>query len=221
MALRFLEKKLNPAGKLKVVFVHGYGANAEDLFSLWQFVDPENVQICYSIDAPNAAPGIPFGRCWWHIDMMEIQKLAMQGQHRNFSEKTPAGLDRAVQDLEGFLWEKEIVPSECVLVGFSQGSMLATQAVLQSSENYAGLVILSGNLIDKARTLELAQKHKGQKCFQSHGQQDPVLAYQYAEDLYKNLKEAQWDIKFQGFRGGHEIPNSVLQQMREFIKNLK
>jgi len=57
----------------------------------------------------------------------------------------------------------------------------------------------------------------GLEYFQSHGEEDPLLSYAAAEDLNKMLETAGLKGEFHGFRGGHEIPRQVLQQLGHFI----
>ena len=53
--------------------------------------------------------------------------------------------------------------------------------------------------------------------FQSHGKQDELLPHEGAERLRDTLIHAGLPVEWHSFRGGHEIPRSVLQRLGPFI----
>ena len=52
---------------------------------------------------------------------------------------------------------------------------------------------------------------------QSHGQQDALLPHAAAERLRDLLREAELEVEWLSFRGGHEIPDRVMEAMGRFI----
>jgi phospholipase/carboxylesterase len=215
----------NPADQAPartVVLFHGYGASADDLAPLaeaiptqapWRWVFPEG---------PLAVPLGPHstGRAWAHIDMEAIQRAMMRGEHRDLSGPAPRGFEEALDQGHAFLSTLGCPLSQVVLGGFSQGSMLATALALTSKEAPAGLVVLSGNLVDEARLRVRAPHRQGLPFFQSHGASDPVLGLPGARRLYDLLTEAGLRGEWQEFRGGHEIPWSVIHSVGAFLDRL-
>jgi len=63
----------------------------------------------------------------------------------------------------------------------------------------------------------LLQKRKPVPVFQSHGRQDEILPYVGAEGLRDTLTHAGLSVEWYSFRGGHEIPRTVLQRLGPFI----
>ncbi|HEX8750148.1 MAG TPA: hypothetical protein VF732_03465, partial [Nitrospira sp.] len=53
--------------------------------------------------------------------------------------------------------------------------------------------------------------------FQSHGTQDPILPHVMAERLRDALTLAGLSVEWHSFRGGHEIPDPILNRLSEFI----
>ena len=69
-----------------------------------------------------------------------------------------------------------------------------------------------------AQALQLARR--GLRIFQSHGTDDPLLPYIVAERLRLLWEGAAADVTFEGFRGGHEIPQGVMNELAAFLRAL-
>ena len=95
--------------------------------------------------------------------------------------------------------------------------MLTCDAVLHTDYPFAGLVQLSGNLLAQAIWSPLIPKRKGLPVFQSHGMLDDILPHIGAEHLREALAQSGLAVEWQSFRGGHEIPEPVLQRLSIFI----
>jgi phospholipase/carboxylesterase len=211
-----------------VVLCHGYGAPGTDLVPLGQMLlrQPKiskAVQFLFP-EAPLSleALGMPDGRAWWPIDMRRLQMAAVLGKFRDLSKDCPAELPAARELLLGLIrqWsDKKGVPlNHFLLGGFSQGSMLATDVTLHLDENPAGLVILSGTLLNEDDWRERAPDHKTLRVLQSHGTNDPILPFAAAGWLRDMLNQAGADVEFVPFSGGHEIPNIVLERFGSFLQ---
>jgi phospholipase/carboxylesterase len=109
-------------------------------------------------------------------------------------------------------------PQATVLGGFSQGAMLACDAALRSDRPLAGLVLLSGTLLAQDEWVPLMPKRRGLPVLQSHGQADPLLPFFLAEQLRDLLSRAGLAVQWVSFRGGHEIPPSVLDRLGSFLR---
>jgi phospholipase/carboxylesterase len=115
------------------------------------------------------------------------------GRARDLSNEIPKGLAPARETMLAFLKEVEHTfgadPRTTVLGGFSQGAMLTCDAMLHTDRPYAGLVQLSGTL----------------------------LALQEASRLRDTLSQSGLAVEWHRFRGGHEIPEPVLQRLGIFL----
>ena len=58
---------------------------------------------------------------------------------------------------------------------------------------------------------------RGMPVFQSHGQNDPLLSFQAAEQLRDEMREAGLSTEWVPFRGAHEIPMPVLEGLSRFL----
>ena len=205
-----------------VILLHGFGAPGDDLVSLAADL---NVPVGTRFVFPEGPLSLSFGpsaaRAWWLIDMARIAADQAAGRLRDLSQDVPKGLAPAREAMLAFLKEVERTfgadPRKTILGGFSQGAMLSCDAMLHTDRPYAGLVQLSGNVLAQPLWGPLMPKRKGLPVFQSHGTQDEILPYVGAERLRDALIHAGLSVEWQSFRGGHEIPWSVLQRLGPFI----
>jgi len=205
-----------------VLLLHGFGAPGDDLLSL---ADELDVPTGTRFVIPEGPLTLSFGpsdaRAWWMIDMARIAADRAAGRIRDLSNEIPRGLAPARETMLAFLKEVERTfgadPRKTVLGGFSQGAMLSCDVMLQSDRPYAGLVQLSGNLLAQQIWGPLMPKRKGMPVFQSHGMQDEILPYVGAERLRDTLSQSGLAVEWHRFRGGHEIPEPVLQRLGVFL----
>jgi phospholipase/carboxylesterase len=130
-------------------------------------------------------------------------------------------MDEARAALAGMLHEAArtlgVDPARTVIGGFSQGSMLATDLALGTDRALAGLVILSGTILDELAWTEGLAGRRGLPVFQSHGTEDPLLPFEIAERWTTAMKDAGLLVDAVTFRGGHEIPRPVLAGLDAFL----
>ena len=205
-----------------VMLLHGFGAPGDDLVSLADDMTlPAETRLVFPEGPLSLSFGPSDARAWWIIDMARIAQDQAAGRIRDLSHEIPKGLAPARETMLAFLKEVEqhfnADPRKTVLGGFSQGAMLTCDVMLQSDRPYAGLVQLSGNLLAQQIWGPLIPKRKGMPVFQSHGMQDEILPYVGAERLRDTLSQSGLAVEWHRFRGGHEIPEPVLQRLGVFL----
>ncbi|SFH37831.1 phospholipase/carboxylesterase [Palleronia marisminoris] len=131
-----------------VVFLHGYGADGADLLGL---SDPLAEHMpgtaFHAPDAPEQSVVNPMGFQWFPIPWLDG------------SDPTAAdeAMDRAASDLNAYLdsvlAEEGLSADRMVVVGFSQGTMMALHVALRRTAEVAGIVGFSGRLL-RPETLE-------------------------------------------------------------------
>jgi phospholipase/carboxylesterase len=205
-----------------VILLHGFGAPGDDLVSL---ADVMTVPAGTRFVFPEGPLSLSFGprdsRAWWLIDMARLAADQAAGRARDLSQDVPKGLAPAREKMLVFLKEVEqkfgAGPRKIVLGGFSQGAMLSCDVMLRTTQPFAGLVQLSGTLLAAQEWTPLLQTRKGLPVFQSHGTQDELLPYVGAERLRDALSQSGLAVEWHSFRGGHEIPEPVLQRLGVFL----
>jgi len=137
-----------------VVFLHGYGADGPDLLGL---ADPLSEHLPDTVfvapNAPERCIGNPMGYQWFPIPWIDGSS----------EEEAEAGMARAVDDLNAYLEStmvaEDVSERETIMVGFSQGTMMALHLAPRRDDPFAGVVGFSGRLLrpellkDEARSL--------------------------------------------------------------------
>jgi phospholipase/carboxylesterase len=195
------------------------------LVALWRYLNvPDEVRFLFPAAPLNLDMGFGDARAWWMLDMERVTQARAQGQWDALSQEIPLGLSPArtqMQDVLSLAIESLSVPSQSlVLGGFSQGAMLSTDLVLHSDIPFAGLALLSGALIAKQEWLTRLPNRQGLPVFQSHGTDDPILAFSMAKQLREHIQLAGLPVSWVEFRGGHEIPIQVLEGLGTFLKSV-
>lgn len=209
------------AAKGALVLLHGFGAPGDDLVPL----APEllaranalkDVLMVFPEGPMDLSALSPGARAWWLIDFERLAQRQRSDAEalRRVRGEIPDGMTAAragVESVLDALAAANIPLERIVLGGFSQGSMVATDVALNAATQPAALAIFSGTLIAETHWRARAEHRRGLRVFQSHGTQDPVLAYRDAEALRDLLREGGLLVDFAGFPGGHTIPEAALQ----------
>ena len=157
-----------------VVLLHGYGANGDDLIALgdgWRRWLPETVFV--APNAPEAIPGMYGGLQWFALTMRDPSEY-----WRGVVSAQPA-VDRFI-DAE--LARYRLAADRLVLVGFSQGTMMALHVGLRRAAAPAGIVGYSGLLAGPEHLAEITARPP---ILLIHGEADdliPVAALHMARE---------------------------------------
>jgi phospholipase/carboxylesterase len=148
-----------------IVLVHGYGADGNDLISLgqvWQQALPDAAFV--APHAPDRIPDGPGGFQWFPLNRVE-------------TSETEPGAEAAAPALERFidaeLAATGVAPEKLVLVGFSQGAMMALYAGLRRKIAPAAILAYSGLLPGRIPQPSPAGAYP--PVFISHGDSDTVV----------------------------------------------
>jgi phospholipase/carboxylesterase len=217
--------------RFAAVFMHGFGATGENLVPLAdEFVlhDPtlsKKVRFIFPAAPLEPREFAEFGgRAWWPLDVAALQRAIALSEFRNLRRDVPPQLADAREKVLMLIGELESamgIPTErVVLGGFSQGSMLATDACLRLDRSPEALVIWSGTLLAEDDWRELAPRRAGLKVLQSHGHQDQILSFEAAQWLRDMLTEAGLNVEFIPFNGPHTIPQAAFAKTAELLASL-
>lgn len=203
-----------------VVLLHGYGASAEDLAPLAFELEATPLVRWIFPQAPQELEigGELVGRQWFAIDPATRERAWAYGEPFDFSALRPTGLDAATALILQMLESLDPKNTPITLGGFSQGAMVAADALLVGDAPCQRLAIFSGALVDKAAW---GKSHVGDSraiaFFQSHGTKDATLPFSGAQALEATLQQAGLKGHLLPFSGGHSIPPSVLDAFSSFL----
>ncbi len=197
-----------------IIMLHGYGANMQDLFPLWELWQADNFSWYFPNGLLPLNMGYYEGRSWFSIDVQEMERAMREGRPRNMRGTLPPEFDSTLAMLVPYVDEISKKHKTVIVGGFSQGAMCASHLAMNSKLKIDGLVLLSGALIAETRC---PAQVRGLPFYQSHGIQDPILAFQSAKELEEKLLSLNFKGKLHSFQGGHEIPMSVIHEVRNFL----
>ncbi len=203
-----------------IVLLHGFGAPGTDLVALGDILNVPKGTGLFFPEGPldlgsQIGAGYVGARAWWPIDMVRLQVAMFAGQVQKAAKELASGIETARSQVVALLDELQskfsLEPEQIVLGGFSQGAVVCLDVALNNHRSFAGLLIMSGTMVNPESIAELARLKVGTRVLLSHGQSDPMLPYSIAEELRDQLIAAQWELTWVPFPGGHEIPIDVLK----------
>jgi phospholipase/carboxylesterase len=201
-----------------VVLLHGYGSRPEDVVSVADRTDlPIGTRFAFPYaPEPTRPPYGPIGGgfMWWPFttDLRDLRTTHLGGL-------VPAR-ERVLAFLDSEQERLGIDSDRIVLGGFSQGAILALDVALHDDRPLAGLMLLSGTLVDQAELTPHIASRRGLRVYVSHGTADTVLPYEHTSELVSLLREGGVDVRLRTFDGGHVVPPIVGSDMAEFIADV-
>jgi phospholipase/carboxylesterase len=199
--------------KQLVVFLHGYGADGNDLIEIgraWQGRLPDAAFVSPHASRPSGQA--PSGREWFPLTFRDPNE-------RWVGVQAAAPVLNAFLDAE--LARRQLSPAALALVGFSQGTMMALHVGLRRAVapaaivGYSGMLVVPDDVEPEKFTAEIKAKPP---VLLVHGDQDeliPVQALMHAAQGLASLGiPAEWHIS-PGI--GHGIDQEGLRQGGEFL----
>ncbi|MDA0898720.1 MAG: dienelactone hydrolase family protein [Bacteroidetes bacterium] len=193
---------IESAASPTLVLLHGYGSNKEDLFGLLPYFKGYNL-VCFQ--APIAMGMGSFA--WYPIDWNNGAKIIN-------SEEVASAKSLVLDAIDDWTASNQIT-GRMVIGGFSQGAILST-AVYASGYKAAGYVFLSGYALPEWHN-ELSSLVSNIPVFQSHGTEDPVLPFEWAQAT-SELLTTNSNYNFHAFTMGHSLNMPCISKLQEFLK---
>lgn len=184
--------------KTLVIFLHGYGADGNDLISLADPLSQHLPDTAFrSPNAPERCVVNPMGYQWFPIPWIDgSPETAMRASFQASSKALDAWLDQAME-------EEGVTPAQTAVVGFSQGTMMALAVLPQRAEPVAGIVGFSGRIHDAAA---LKQARSKPPVLLVHGDMDEMIPIRSLAEAESALKAAGFEVRSHVSRGiGHGI----------------
>jgi phospholipase/carboxylesterase len=185
-----------------ILTLHGRGANAFDLLGLAPYLCGGK----FLIICPQAPLEVPVGSgmlgyAWYSMSMGGAPDVA--------------GMLSSQKLLQAFLDEcldrYSIDAKKLIVLGFSQGGVLAYSLALAHPERFAALVALSSWLpTELLAQIKTSDRVSSLPTLVHHGTQDPTIEVERAHGSVERLRELKVPVTFQEYPMGHEIsPNSL------------
>lgn len=196
-----------------VVFLHGYGADGADLLGLADPLSPHLPGVAFHApDAPERSINNPFGFQWFPIPWLDgsTEAQAKEAMGRSIALLN-AWLDKVLAD-EGLTADRMVV------VGFSQGTMMALHVLPRRDEAVAGIIGFSGRLL--VPELLATEATVKPPVLLLHGDQDPMVPFQDMTLAGEALEQAGFAVYGHVMKGtGHGISPDGLSVALSFLRD--
>ncbi len=197
----------NLSAEAPVVFIlHGLGANAEDLFPL---IEAMNLPPCRYIlpDAP-----IP----------ISDHAFAWYNQQTNSREDVVKSRDYLFGLMNRFSTEgeKQGHARPVILLGFSQGGVMALEAGLNDKGKVAAIVSMSGYIWNPGKTLAHPLAPLNTPILMVHGTEDVIVQEDLTQKTVTALKQAGYKPIFKEFEMGHQISKDSLAEVTQYLQKI-
>jgi phospholipase/carboxylesterase len=190
-----------------ILLLHGYGSNAEDLFSFAPEL-PKNTYVI-SLQAPHTLMHQSYA--WYAINF--------DANENKFSDMVQA--KESIQLIKNKIIELckkyPIDSKDITLLGFSQGAILSYAMMLSYPKMIKSIAALSGYM-----NLEMAEKNTENdyahlSVFASHGSVDQVIPVDWARKTPLILNQLNIKNSYKEYNVGHSIAPQNFHDLMAFL----
>ena len=192
-----------------ILTLHGRGANALDLLGLAPYLcNGKFLMICPQgpLETP-IGPGA-FGYAWYPMSMSGPPDIGAILSSR----------EKLQQFLDACLKRYPIDTKKLVVLGFSQGGVMAYSLALSNPERFAGLAVLSSWLPrELIPQLSIREAVQSLPTLVQHGSQDQMIEVQRARDSVEQLRALRVPLTYREYDMGHEITPRGLTELSAWL----
>lgn len=168
-----------------VIFMHGYGANGDDLISIADIWKKKLQNTLFlSPHAPFPCDGVPFGRQWFSLGNWDPHHYGKNEVAENLIQGVTKALPHINAYMDAVLETYRLTESSVALVGFSQGAMMAISTALSRERACAGVIGYSGGFVG-SHTLPIRSVCP---TLLIHGTHDGVIPFRAMHESADTLK---------------------------------
>jgi phospholipase/carboxylesterase len=188
-----------------ILALHGWGASAHDLLGLAPILHGGGALVL----CPQGPLAFEIGQGFLGFGWFDLSQVRPPS-----ASDIERAADEARAFLDGALARYPIDRRKIVLMGFSQGGLMAYDLVLSEPERFAGLVALSSWLpeaIDRAIPPNDAAKNL--PALVIHGTQDPMVPVAGAQESRQRLLARGLNVHYREYPMQHEINPDALREI--------
>jgi len=116
------------------------------------------------------------------------------------------------------IFEDKYEPSQTILFGFSQGSLLTFEFGARYEHTLAGYIGVSGYIYDAKKILSEMNKDVNKSNWLcTHGYEDDVLPFVHSRAQVEVLQEGGFEIDFRAYHKTHTMAAIELDEIRTWI----
>ena len=191
-----------------LVALHGWGANAMDLLGLAPYLAGGRFLVVCPQGPVEVPLGPMMGYGWFPLTMgVPPDPVAFT-----------AGVDSTRRFLDAALRRYPVAPDKLVVLGFSQGGVIAYALALAEPERFAGLVALSSWLPEAVAERLPPRSHERLSTLVHHGTHDELIDVGRGRESLETLRRLHVPVTFREFEMGHEINGESLQHLTGWLQ---
>ncbi len=191
-----------------IIAIHGRGADATDLAGLagelhgdrYQWVLPQGPR------PVSLAPGYT-GWAWYDLGASQAQTVI-------------ESRDLLMRFVDSLLAKLDVPRSRTLIMGFSQGAVMAMHVGLASLEPFAGIVAMSGHLPAAEELIPILPERLDRKLIMVHGTRDSVLSIDVGRRARDIIEKAGLKPEYHEFDMDHQITADSLAVVRSFVERV-
>ncbi len=195
--------------KRLVIFLHGLGADGNDLLSLAPMLGLPDTHFM-SPHAPFNCDMAPYGYQWFSLRDRNPARI---------TEEIKIAEPMLNAYIDAALTRFRLTPQDVAIIGFSQGSMMSLHTAPRRLEPIAGVVAISGALMG-GKALAREVRSRPSVCL-IHGTADEVVPFMAMEDAESALEAAAIPVESHARPDlGHGIDEVGITIMAGFLKQI-
>lgn len=219
LALETVETPATSTHKYSIIWLHGLGADGHDFENIvpeLHLIDSSSIKFIFP-HAPIQKITVNNGaemRAWY--DILSMNELSRDVDVSGI-EHSSVLINRLIQkEIDGGISSKNIL-----LVGFSQGGVLALHTGLRFNQPLAGIVALSAYLptLESLKN-QRPEANKQTPIFMAHGIIDSVVAIEMGKMAFDGLKTMGYPIAWHDYLMEHSLCVEEIEQIAGFVNTV-
>jgi phospholipase/carboxylesterase len=192
------------APQLLLLF-HGVGSSAEDLRPLGRALATQDPQ-AWVVNVRSPDPS-DLGQGWQWFSVLSVTET-------NRPSRVAAAMPRFVEVVRGWQRESRVAARDTVLIGFSQGAIMALESTQLPEPPAASVIAIAGRFAQAPRSAP-----SGVALHLMHGDQDRVMPPALGEDAAQQWRALGGEATLDRLSGlGHGIDARVVQRVAEHLR---
>ncbi len=189
-----------------IVAIHGRGTDEYDLLRLVFSLGVTEVLV---VSPRGPLPFESGGFAWYDLGQEGIPH--------------PQTFHRSLQLLHRFISEIKagypVDPEQIILLGFSQGAVMAYAEALTNPGLIHGIATLSGYIPQRSDLQFDLQRARMLSAFASHGTYDQIIPVQHGRESAEFLRKAGANVEYREYSMGHEVREETVRDLAAWAKN--